>query len=242
MLDRSIENSPQTYARIGGWMYLVIIVAGGLDEGVVRSGLIVHGDAAATAQKIMASERLFRISIAGDLVMHILDIPLMLIFYVLLRPISKTLSLFGLLFNIVQTAVLAINKVNLLTTLTLLSGASFLKTVDPHQLQAMAFLSINVHEDGFGIGLVFFGFRCLVVGYLMFRSGYFPRGLGVLQVIAGLSYIINSFSLILSPPFASAMFPWILLPALVGELSLCLYMIVVGVNPGGWKEMKIGLL
>src|SRR5258707_13274827 len=120
MTKLNVETSPQTYARIGGVLYLINIVAGGIDEAFIRSRLIVPGDAITTAHNIMASKTLFRIGVAGDLVMQVTDIPLILIFYVLLKPVSKNLSLLAALFNLTQTAILGINKLNLLTTLSLL--------------------------------------------------------------------------------------------------------------------------
>jgi hypothetical protein len=86
------------------------------------------------------------------------------------------------------------------------------------------------------MGLIFFGFECLVLGYLIFRSGYFPRILGVLMQIAGLSYLTNSFALLLAPAFAAKLVPAILLPALIGELSLCLWLLIKGVNAQRWRE------
>lgn len=228
--------SPQKYARIAGLLYLINIVFGGIDEAFVRSKFIVAGDAIATAHNIVANTALFRISVAGDLIMQVTDIPLILIFYVLLKPVNKNLSLLAAFFNLTQTAILGINKLNLLTTLSLLGGANYLKAFEPRQLDALGFLSLDLHESGFGIGLIFFGFSCLIVGYLLFKSGYFPQTLGVLMFIAGLCYLINSFALILAPNFAGMLFPAILLPALIGESSFCLWLLIKGVNLPKWNE------
>jgi hypothetical protein len=227
---------PQTYARVAGVLYLFNILAGLFGEVFVRNKLIVAGDAAATAHNIMASSFLFRTGIAGDLLMHVSDVPMILIFYVLLKPVSKDLSLLAALFNLVQTAVLVANKLTLVAVVVFLGNANSLKAFDPGQLQALANVCLALHEYGFSIGLVFFGFACLVVGYLMFKSGYFPKALGTLQFIAGLCYLANSFALILSPALAAKMFPAILLPAIIGELSTCLWLIVKGVNLAKWDE------
>jgi hypothetical protein len=101
--------------------------------------------------------------------MHITDVPMTVIFYVLLRPVSKNLSALRALFSMLQTAVLAANKLNLVTVLLLLGGATYLTAFTPGQLQALASLSLAMHEYGFAIGLIFFGFSCLVAGYLMFK-------------------------------------------------------------------------
>jgi len=227
---------PQVYARIGGVLYLIIIVAGLFGEAFVRDRLIVPGDATATANNIVASQLLWRIGIVGDLVMHVCDVPLMLIFYVLLRPVHKYLALLAVLFNLIQSAVMVANKLALLVALFLLGSADYLNAFEPHQRHALAYLSVKSDGYGFGIGLIFFGCECIVLGYLIARSGYLPKILGVLMQIAGVCYLTNSFALLLAPKVANALFPAILVPAFIGELSLCLWLLVKGVNVARWEE------
>jgi hypothetical protein len=236
MTDRTINISPQIYARTAGVLYLVNIACGLFGEAIARGHLVVAGNAAATAHNIVASDFLFRCGIAGDLVMHLTDIPMAVIFYVLLRPVSRDFSLLAALFGMIQTAILGANKLNLVTVLLLLGGSNYLKAFDPNQVQALASLSLSLHEFGFSVGLIFFGASCLVTGYLMYRSEYFPKALGGLQAVAGICYLINSFSLILFPALADKLFPAILLPAFVGELGTCLWLLVKGVNVIKWNE------
>ena len=236
MTTRTLEMSPQTLARIGGVIYLIIIVSGIFGEVLVRDALIVSGDAAATANHIMTSELRWRIGIAGDLLMHVCDIPLMLIYYILLKPVNRHLALLAILFNVVQSAVLVATKMNLFMPLFLLGGASYFNAFEPAQLQALSYLSLKMDGYGFGVGLIFFGFECLVLGYLIFRSGFLPRFLGVFMGIVGACYLVNSFALTLSPAFAGAIFPAILVPCFIGESSLCLWLIVKGVDPKRWNE------
>jgi len=235
MKQRNTETSPQVYARIGGVLYLIIIVIGFCSEFLVRDKLVVSGDVTATANNIMASESLWRISIAGDLILLVCAVALTLVLYVLLRPANKNLALLAVFFNIVEFPIEAVSKLCLLAALFLSGNADYLKAFEPHQLQALVKISLKLHDYGFGIDLVFFGFACLLYGYLLFRSGYFPRALGVLMAIAGLSYLTNSFTLVLAPAYAGRTFP-ILVLALIGELSLCLWLIVKGVNVQRWKE------
>ena len=237
MTNKKNSNWPLVYARIAGVLYLFNIFAGIFGEIIVRNHLIVAGDAAATAQNITASSFLFRSGIAGDLLMHVSDIPMILIFYVLLKPVSKDLSLLAALFNLVQTSVLVANKLTLVAVVIFLGHTEYLKAFDPAQLQALANVCLSLHDYGFAIGLVFFGFTCLVTGYLMFKSGYFPRILGVLQFIAGLCYLANSFALILAPALQAKMVPGILLGAFLGELFTCLWLIVMGLNLSKWNEL-----
>jgi hypothetical protein len=236
MIDRVSTSSPQIYARVGGVLYLIIIVAGLFGEMFVRNELLVPGDAAATAQKILAMPMLWRIGIAGDLLQHICDVGLALVFYVLLRPVNRNIALLTLLFDLVAVSVFVANKLNLMMPLFLLGNADFLKAIPQEQLQAFSYVAIRAHEYGFGIGLIFFGCECILLGYLIYRSTYLPRFLGLLMPIAGLCYLINSFALILAPALASRIFPAILLPSFVAELSLCLWLIVKGVDLPKWNE------
>jgi hypothetical protein len=231
-----IDRSPLLYARVAGVLYLAIIVLGIFGEVFVRSALVVSGDATATVQAIAHSQLLWRAGIAGDLLMHVLDVPVIVILYLLLCPVSKTLALLATLINLVQTAVLAANKLNLLVPLFILDDASYLKAFSPEQLHALSYLAIKAHGYGFGIGLIFFGCACLVRGYLIFKAGYFPKILGVLIAAAGLSYLVNSFALLLAPGIASMLFPAILLPALIGELTFALWLTIKGVRMEQWRQ------
>lgn len=209
--------------RAAAAIYFAIIGLGLFGELFVRGSLVVGGDVAATASNILGSQLLWRTGIATDLVMHLLDVPLIVFFYLLLKPVSHPLALLATAFNIIQTCVLAGNKVSLVAALSLLnSPASAIGQIDSH---ALASLAVGLHGYGFGVGLTFFGMACLVRGYLIFKSGYVPRVLGVLLCFAGISYLVNSFALLLSPPLASLLFPAVLLPAFVAELALSLWLL-----------------
>ncbi len=206
-------------ARTAGVIYLAIIALGLFGESMVRASLVVPGDAATTASNILGAQALWRAGIAGDLLMHVLDVPLIVYFYLLLRPVSHPLALLATAFNIVQTCVLAANKLTLVAALVALTG-----NLDPGP--ALAWLAISLHGHGFAIGLIFFGLTCLVRAVLIVRAGYVPKPLGLLLALAGISYLVNSAALLLHPPLAAALFPAVLLPALVGELALALWLVV----------------
>ena len=165
----------------------------------IRNIIIVSGDAAATAQNIAASPLLWRIGITGDLLMHVFDLLLAIVYYFLLKRVSKTLAMFSVLFGLIQTAVLVANKLNLMMPLFLLGNEDYLKAFDPQQLQVLSYIFVKAHGYGFGIGLIFFGFECLIDGYLIIKSGFLPRILGILILIVGLGYLTNSFALIFRP-------------------------------------------
>jgi Domain of unknown function (DUF4386) len=234
-----MERSPMLYARLAGIFYLAIIVLGIFGEVFVRGALVVSGDAAATLDAISTSQLLWRGGIAGDLMMHVFDLPVIVAFYLLLKPIGKGIALLATFLNLIQTAVLVANKLNLLVPLFVLGDASYLKAFAPEQLQALSQLAIKMHGYGFAIGLIFFGFACLVRGYLLFRSGYFPRIFGILMAFAGLSYLVNSFAMLLAPALAAALFPAVLAPAFVGELALSLWLIFKGVNLAQWQQIAL---
>jgi Domain of unknown function (DUF4386) len=206
-------------ARLAGALYLAIIALGLFGELGVRGALVVPGDATATLSRITAAPGLWRAGIVADLLMQVLDVPVIAIFYLLLRPVHRGLALFATLINLVQTAVLVANKLNLLA-------------FTPEQRAALAQLAIRAHAHGFAIGLIFFGFACLARGWLIHHSGLMPRMLGVGLAVAGISYLINSLALLLAPAQAGALFPWVLLPAFVGELALALWLLIKGVKIG----------
>ena len=239
MTDAPSAISPQRYARIGGVLYLIIIAAGMIDELFVRGALVVSGDAAATAHNILASRYLWRAGIAGDLLMHVCDVGLMVVIYVLLRPVNRNLAMLAILLNLVQTAVLVADQLNLVLPLFLLADARYLKAFTPEQLQALSYLAIRLHDYGFAFGLIFFGFECLVVGYLIARSRYLPRTIGVLMQIAGVCYLVNSFAMLLYPPIGSKLFPVIMLPPFVAESSLALWLLFKGVNLARWQDSLV---
>ncbi len=234
METQPVERSPQKLARIAGVLYLIIIATGLFGELFVRGKLIVSGDATATAANILASQTLWRLGIVGDLIMHVCDVPLMLIFYVLLRPVDKTLALLAMLFNMVQTATLVAFKLALVVALFILGSGPYLKAFEPGQLQALMYLLLRADGTGFAVGLIFFGCTCLVNGLLIRRSGYLPKTLGVLLQIAGVCYLVNSFTLLLVARVPDMLIA-ILIPAFIGELSLCLWLLAKGVNVERWS-------
>jgi len=235
MGSRTIESSPQFYARIAGVLYLIIIALGIFGEMFVRSNLIVAGNATATATNIMASETLWRLGSTGQLVMLLCAIPLAVIMYVFLRPVDKSVAILALLFNCVAIAVEALNNLQLFTVLQSLSGAEYLTAFEPQQLHALATLAIKTHGLGYSISLLFFGFNCLAWGYLIYKSGFFPRVIGVMLIVCWLCYTVNSFAWFLAPKFGAVLFPAIVLPCFVAELSLCLWLLFKGLDVAKWQ-------
>ena len=236
MASRSVEAFPQAYARIGGALYLMIIVLGAFAEGFVANKLIAPGDAATSAHNIMVAPGLWQFSVAGDLLVVLCAVPLLWIEYLLLRPVNRQLVLLAVLFNVVSLAVEAISKLFLLVVMPTLGSPGYLKAFAPQQLEVLANLALRSHDIAFNIALIFFGFTCLVNGYLIFKSGYLPKLVGVLMQIAGLSYLMACFAALFAPALADLITPAILLPPLIGESSFCLWLLIKGVDVGKWKE------
>jgi hypothetical protein len=236
MANRTVDIDPQLYARIGGVLYLVIIVLGAFAEGFITDKLVVPGDAATTAHNIMASPVLWRLGVAGDLVVALCAVPLLWIEFILLRPVSKYLVLLAVLFNLVSLAVESISKLFLLLVVPTLGNTDYLKAFEPQQLQILANLALKSHGIAFNIALIFFGFTCLVNGYLIIRSGYLPKLIGILMQLAGLSYLLACFAALFSPVLADLILPGILILPFIGESSFCLWLLVKGVNVVKWKE------
>ncbi len=233
MTNHITDISARKTARVAGLLYLIIIIAGIFAEFIVRQSLIVPGDAAATAANIMASEGLFRIGITSDLVMIMSDVTLALVFYVLLKPVNNTLALLAAFFRLAQAAILSINLLNLFFVLQLLSGAEYLAVFDAAQLQALGLLFLEGHSIGYSLGLVLFGLSLFVLGYLVFKSSYFPGVLGILLIVAALGYLTDSFAGFLLPNYAAyeSIFALVVFaPAFIGELSFTLWLLLKGVR------------
>lgn len=239
MENNNVETSPGVLARIGGVLYLIIIAGGLFGEAVIRNGIIVPGDATATAANLRAMESLWRVGTAAELFMLICTVGLTLIFFILLRPVSRDLALLAVFFNLVSITVEAINEQQLLAALSPLGNAEYLKAFEPEQLYALASLALKAYSYGFGTSLIFFGCECLILGYLLFRSGYLPKPIGILMAVAGLCYLTNSFALIAAPTVANQLFPAILIPAFLGEASLCFWLLLKGVNVEQWKKRAL---
>jgi hypothetical protein len=236
MKDYSIEASPQVYARTGGALYLIIIVLGIFGEAFVRGRLIVAGDAVATAANIMAMESLWRFGIAAEFLALICTITLAMIYFFLLRPVSKELNLLATFFRLISIMVEAVAALNLVTALFPLGNAASLKSFTPEQLYALTSLATKSHSYGFSVSLLFLGCCFLIHGRLIFKSGYLPRALGILIQVAGVGYLTNGFALLLYPAVANKVFLAIIIPVFVAETSLSLWLLVKGVNVQKFKE------
>jgi hypothetical protein len=235
MTERIAETSPRVQARIAGFLYLFVIVGGAFAELYVRGRLVVTGDAAATAHNILAHQMLYRWGFVVELCYCMCNVPLTVIFYNLFKVVNKNVALTMVIFDIVVNVIESVSLLGHFAPLLLLGHAHYLSAFTAEQLQAAAYMSIQLFEHGFGIGLLFFGLDCFAMAYLMVRSTFFPRIIGVLLAIEGLGYLINSFALFLAPALETRIFPYFA-PTAIAEVALALWLLVMGVNVERWKE------
>ena len=200
----------------------------------VLQKLVMPGNAKATVENIMASATLFRTGIFIFLVVAILDVVVAWALYILLKPANKRLSLLAAWFRVVYAAIFAVALTNLLNVLQLLTGADYLKAFEVDQLYAQGMLSLSAFQSGWDIGLVIFGLHLLVVGYLAFKSGYIPKWLGVLLVIAGIGYMVDSFGKFLVPNYNLTIAGF----TFIGEVLLIFWLLWKGIK-GFDKKLEI---
>jgi hypothetical protein len=219
---------------MAGFFYLL---TGGTAFGFfVRSRLVVSGNAAATAANVVAHEPLFRWAFAADLIGVACYIAVTVLFYELFKPVNRSLSLLAAFFSLMGCAIQLFACVFHLASLLVLGGVQYLSVFTVEQLRAMALMFLKLHGQGVNIAIVFFGFYCLLIGYLIFRSTFLPRIVGVLMAFGGFVYVTNNLAHFLSLPFAKYLPPYAAALGGLGEGSLVLWLLVVGVNVQRWKE------
>lgn len=225
--------NPTLNARIAGFLYL-IVVATSVYALIATSSLIVSGDAAATAANIRGSEQVFRLAFAVNLFAGVAYVGVVAILYELFKPVNATLSLVAAFLGLSGCAVSGAVMLNQLATLAFLGDAGYLGAFTPEQLEALARVSLRLGGLGNSVSLVFFGFYCLSLGVLVFGASFMPRFLGAFLVVAGLGWLVGTFTSFIAPSLG-----WLsyLLPVSgVGEFAFTLWLLVMGVNEAKWRE------
>ncbi len=220
-------NSLNKTARMAGLVYLLYIVVTILADVFGRSKLVVFGDAGATAANITASTGTFRLSFVGDLVSIVLFLLAAWGLYVLLNPVNPGIALSFVLLNAAGTAVYAIDLLNQLAALLLLSGANYLQAFQPEQLKALAMFFLILYKNGYWIAQIFFAAWLLPLGYLVFKSGFLPKILGIIMMIHFVGWLATFFQFFLFPGFAAITYVTYPL-GLISELGLTLWLLIMG--------------
>jgi hypothetical protein len=224
-------NTINKNARIAGLIYFLYFVTHILSD-VIRDGLIVTGEAAATASNILAHKGLFTITSVGDLIAAALFALSAWALYVLLKPVNKNLALLFLLLNLVGVAIQCVSDVLLFASPLLMDGSSFLKVFQADQLQALAMFFLNLREKGFLISQLFFGAWLFPLGYLVFKSGFLPKILGVVLMVHCFTWVSTFFQSFLFPGFVAITYvSWPL--GFIAEVGLTLWLLIMGA-----KEQK----
>jgi hypothetical protein len=228
MNPKSETSSLKRTARIAGALTLIMTVPALFVFGYVNPSLIVPGNATATANNITASEGLFRLGIVADSLVFLIEIALTVALYVLLKPVNGTLSLVAAFARLAMTVVQGINILIHIVPLLLLGGAGYLAAFEPDQLHALAMLLLNAHEYGAHVWGLFFALHLAFLGTLVCKSGYIPRILGVLLLIASGCYFIQGFGNLLAPQYKEIL-SWIGFLSIV-ELGFPLWLVIKGVR------------
>jgi hypothetical protein len=229
--ERIAEASPRFKARITGVFYLLTILTGIFAQGFVSGRLVVDGDAAATATNILTHRGLFQLGFAVYMIEMACQIAITALFYELFKPAGRSVSLLAAFLGLAGCVIKTFSRVFFIAPLFVLGGAHYLSVFSTEQLQALALLLLKVNDRGAALALVFFGFYALLTGYLIIRSTFLPRILGVVSVVAGLGWL--SF---LYLPLGYSLFPYVAAFGLLGAAALIVWLLVFGVNEQRWKE------
>jgi len=225
------DTSPRVMARIAGVFYLLTILAGAFAQGFVSDRLVLFGDAGATATSILTHRALFQWGFALYLIGMMCQVTSTALFYLLLRPVSRSVSLLAAFVGLAGCTIKTMSRLFYIAPLSLLGSEQYLAVFTAEQVQALALLLLKVNDLGAGIALAFFGLFALLKGYLIVRSTFLPRILGVLSLLAGAGLLT-----FLSPTFGHRMFSAVAAMSLLGAATQILWLLIVGVNEQRWKE------
>lgn len=220
--------------RLAGGFYLAVIVAG-MFSLMTRSGMIVSGNPAMTAANILAAEHLYRLAFVADLAGTGCYLVVTLLLYQLFRPFDRGIALLAMLFSAAGCAIGALNQANVLAPLVLLGDAPYLAAFSLEQRQALSQIALKIYGEGLDVGLACFGIYCLLTGWLAFRSGLVPRAIGALLGVAGIGWLTGSLLSFLDPPLAAQLNLYLLLPGILGESALILWLLIKGADRSRWS-------
>jgi len=223
--------SPKTLARATGALSLLVLFGGIVAQGVIANGLVVPRDAVATATNILAQPRLWALGFTIFLVEMAAQTAMTTLFYLLLKPASRTAALLSLVFGLVGCTIKTLARAFYYAPLLVLGGASYLSVFDTGQLQALSLLLIKINNQIAGIALVFFGISTFFQGYLIVKSTFLPRFLGIIAIVSGLGWLTWAY-----PALGSALFYPLIIVAMLGLLLTSGWLLVRGVDEQRWRE------
>ena len=228
-------NSINKTARFAGLLYLALAVLSAFGLVYVPSMILVPGDAAATAINILASESLFRLGFIGNLLAFTVNIFVAVLLYKLLEPVNKTMASLMVILILVGIGIAMLNELNQFAALLLLGGADYLAAFTADQLQAFASLFLDMYKHGFVLAHIFFGLWLFPMGYLVIKSGFMPKVIGVFLLIAGVGYMVDFTLFFLFPEITMTVSEY----TFVGEVLLLLWLLIMGVNVERWEKRAL---
>ncbi len=231
------SDRAQRYARITGALFVVSLVAGGFGESHVPQSLLIANDVAGTAHKVAASVGLFRASFAAYLIEASCDLTLTVLRYSLLRPVSRTMSLLAACFGLFSTSVFAAGEIFYFSAALPVVDPALARIIPPDAQAAMTYLCLTIYGYVFGTFAAFYGIAAILRGYLIFRSSYLPRALGVIVVFGGLSFVAENLVIVLAPQYN---LPYIILPMMFAMVSMALWFLTKGIHRTGWDRIRSG--
>jgi hypothetical protein len=232
-------TSPRRRARIAGILYLALFFLGPLAFFLGRTSVVVPGDPAATIDNLMASESMFRIGIVAETAVVLIEIVVSAILYGLLRPVSRSLSLAAALARFAQAVVQAVNLLTAVPALLLLGGAGYLTAFEPDLLNSLVLLFFDANAFMIMIWGLLFGFHLALLGTLVYRSGFFPRVLGILLLLGAVGYLAQSYGHILAPQFDAVLANVVLAMSIPGELAFTVWLLWKGLNVERWEQRAL---
>jgi hypothetical protein len=238
MTTKGILSSPTKIARMAGFLYLAFFVTFFLADNGAHSTSVGSGDAAAIAENIMASESLFRVGFVSFVLSAMFFLLSAWALYVLLKPVNQDLALLVVLLNLCGVAIKCASLLGELAALLLLNNPDYLGAFEANQLQALATLFLNVFKNGFMIAQIFFAVWLLPLGYLVFKSGFLPKVLGILLILDFFAILIWFFQFFLFPDYEVISYPGLAI-SFIAEASLCLWLLVKGVNAERWEKRAL---
>jgi hypothetical protein len=231
MTSRFPKMSPKRLARTAGVFYLITIVAAIVAQGVIAQRIVSSTDAAVTARNIVAHADMFRFGYTMYMIEMVAQTIMTMLFYELLKPVSKTWSLVGAVIGVVGCGIKALSRVFFVAPAIVVEGSPYLNTFSTDQLHSLAQLFYEINEMGAAIAVVFFGFSTVITGWLIVRSTYLPAFLGWIAVVGGIGWL--SF---LWPPLGYRLNMYIAAIGLLGSVATIVWLIVFGVKEDRWPE------
>jgi hypothetical protein len=238
MTDSLTKFSPRKTARIAGVLYLVIFIVYPLAAFIGKDSIVVYGDPEATASNILTSESLFRIGLAGEVTIILVEVILAAILYELLKRVNPAVSLAAAFSRLAEGLIMAVNLLPSILALLLVRGAGYVMAIDLETRNALLMLFMDAFNSMIFVWGFFFGFHLLLLGYLVYKSGFFPQILGILLMLAGVGYLIQSFGMFVWPDSAGLYQTIVMITAIPGELAFTLYLLIKGLNVEMWEKLR----